>query len=477
MGTRPKTCRNCERLARRVAELEWLLAEALARIAELEKQLAAARKDSSTSSKPPSSDIVKPPRPAVQAAGGRKRKRRLGGQPGHPRHERAPFPPEEVDAVWTYEWPKSSLTPDWKPLDEFQTIQQVDLVEKLFEVTEHRARLYLYRPTGQVSAAPLPDEVLRAGLVGPRLSALVAYQKGACHMSYRVIETFLADVLDLPISTGQLAKIVRKASAALAASYAQVEGSLPGRAVVNVDETGHPENGQRLWTWGFHAPGRQGCTLFHIDTARSSDVLKEFLGESFAGVVGCDYHSAYRKFLDDVQATMQFCWAHLIRDVKFLVTLPNPPIRRFGEKLLATIKHLFRLWHRRDQMPAERWQREAERAKRAVLKVARRPPCRSEAQNIAQRFRRHAEHYFRFLETPGVEPTNNAIEQRFRFVVIDRKITQGTRGEAGRRWCERIWTVLATCAQQGRSAFDFLDRSIVAHFKSQASPSLLPNPP
>jgi len=460
-----------------VSELERLLAESLTRIAQLEKQLAAARKDSSTSSKPPSSDIVKPPLPAVQASRGRRRKRRPGGQPGHQRYERSPFRPDQVDAVWSYEWPASSLTSEWKPLEEFQTIQQVELVEKLFEVTEHRARLYLHRPTGKVSAAPLPNEVWRAGLVGPRLSALVAYQKGACHMSYRVIETFLADVLHLPISTGQLAKIVRKASAALATSYEQVAGTLPGQAVVNVDETGHPENGQRLWTWGFHVPGRPGYTLFHIDTARSSDVLQEFLGESFRGVVGCDYHSAYRKFLDDSQATMQFCWAHLIRDVKFLVTLPDGPTRRFGEKLLATIQHLFRIWHRRDQTPADRWQRDSERAKRAVLKVARRPPCRSEAQNIAQRFRQHAEHYFRFLETPGVEPTNNAMEQRFRFVVIDRKITQGTRGEAGRRWCQRIWTMLATCAQQGRSAFDFLYHSIVAHFTNQASPSLLPIPP
>ena len=58
--------------------------------------------------------------------------------------------------------------------------------------------------------------------------------------------------------------------------------------------------------------------MFHIDPSRSSDVLKEFLGESFAGVVGCDYHSAYRKFLHDIGAAMQFCWAHLIRDVKYL---------------------------------------------------------------------------------------------------------------------------------------------------------------
>jgi alpha-mannosidase len=54
-------------------------------------------------------------------------------------------------------------------------------------------------------------------------------------------------------------------------------------------------------------------------------------------------------------------------------------------------------------MPAERWSRAADQAKRAVLKVARRPPARSEAQNIGERFRQHSEHYFRFLGTPGVE--------------------------------------------------------------------------
>jgi len=469
--------RDCDRLAQRVGELENRLAAALARIEDLERQLASAKKNSSTSSKPPSSDIVKPPRPAATDRAGHKRRLRRGGQLGHKRHERKPFGPEEVDGAWIYEWPVSSLSAEWKPLEKFFTVQQVDLARKLFEVTEHRARLYLYRPTGEVVAAPLPDEVLRAGLVGPRLSALIAYQKGACHMTYRVIETFLADVMHLPLSTGQLAKIVRKASAALAPSYAQLQAALPGRAVLNVDETGHPENGQRLWTWGFHAPEPQGFTLFHIDPSRSSDVLKEFLGETFAGVVGCDYHSAYRKFLHDIGAAMQFCWSHLIRDVKYLLTLPDAVTRRFGEKLLEKIKRLFRTWHRRSQSPAERWSREAEQAKRAVLKVARRPPARSEAQNISERFRQHREHYFRFLATPGVEPTNNAMEQRFRFVVIDRKITQGTRGETGRRWCKRIWTLLATCAQQGRSAFDFLCDSMIAYFTKQPSPSLLPQPP
>jgi transposase len=452
--------------------IEEATAPLLARIAQLEAQLAAAKKDSSTSSKPPSSDIVKPPRPDAKTGKGRKKKRQPGGQRGHARHERPLFPPEQVDKVWCYEWAEASSLPEWEPLDEYQTVQQVDLLPKLFEVVEHRAQLYRHRVTGQVVVAAMPEAVRRAGLVGPRLSALIAYQKGACHMTYRIIQTFLRDVLQLDFSTGQLVKIVGKASDALLFGYEQLQTALPTCTMVNIDETGHPENGQKLWTWGFHVPGPDGFTLFHIDEARSSDVLKEFLGETFAGVVGCDYHSAYRKFLGDLGAKMQFCWAHLIRDVKFLTTLRDRATRGYGERLLAAIKRLFRVWHQQDIMRPDRWKQSADRARREVLKVAKRPPRRREAQNIAKRFRKHGAHYFRFLDTPGVEPTNNAMEQRFRFVVIDRKITQGTRGQAGRSWCERIWTVLATCAQRGRSAYLFLQETMDAFLAGRTLPTL-----
>ena len=452
--------------------IEAAVAPLRAKIAELESELARWKKDSSTSSKPPSSDIVKPPRPAP---GGKRRKRRRGAQPGHKRHTRPLFPPEQVDRAWIYECPE--VKPEWEPLDEFHTLQQVELVEKLFEVTEHRTRLYRSRITGQVVAAPLPKDVRLAGLIGPRLTALLAFQKGACHMSYTSIQTFLGDVLSLPLSTGQIAKVIQKASRALAPSHAELQAALPRQPVMNIDETGHPENGKDLWTWGFHVPGPEGFTWFHIDPSRSTKVLYEFLGETFSGIIGCDYYSVYRKFLRETDAVMQFCWAHLIRDVKFLVTLPDKVTRRYGQKLLAKIKGLFRVWHRREQMPKEKWEPAARRVHEAVLARARRAPPRIEAQTIAQRFRDHGTYYFTFLKVPGVEPTNNSMEQRLRFVAIDRKITQGTRGERGRRWCERMWTVLATCVQRGRSAFRFLYQSIVASFSGHIPPSLLAMPP
>ena len=92
---------------------------------------------------------------------------------------------------------------------------------------------------------------------------------------------------------------------------------------------------------------------------------------------------------------------------------------------------------------------------------------------MANRFRQHGDAYFQFITTPGVDPTNNLAEQAIRFVVIDRYITQGTRSPKGRTWSERIWTVLATCAQQGRSAFDFLCETVEAHFTGQRAPTLV----
>jgi transposase len=83
-GTQP--CARC-------ADLEQRLEQLCARVAQLEAELAAAKKNSTNSSKPPSSDIVK--KPKDKPKNGKKRKR--GGQPGHPRHERPLFPDDQVD--------------------------------------------------------------------------------------------------------------------------------------------------------------------------------------------------------------------------------------------------------------------------------------------------------------------------------------------------------------------------------------------
>ncbi|MFO7959010.1 MAG: transposase [Candidatus Brocadiia bacterium] len=124
-------------------------------------------------------------------------------------------------------------------------------------------------------------------------------------------------------------------------------------------------------------------------------------------------------------------------------------------------------------MPPGRFQRALECERREIVRATRHPPWTREPRNMAGRFRRHGDAYFRFITTPGVEPTNNPAEQALRFVVIQRRMTQGTRGPAGRAWCERIWTTAGMCRQQGRSLFEFLHSALNAHFTWQPAPSLL----
>lgn len=174
--------------------------------------------------------------------------------------------------------------------------------------------------------------------------------------------------------------------------------------------------------------------------------------------------------------TIQFCMAHLIRDVKSLTTLPDAGTKAYGERLRCALKGLFAVIHRRDGLSPLIFQRQLEVARDAVLRAGMTEvPSTRHAGNMARRFRKHGEAFFTFITTPDVEPTNNRAEQAIRFVVIDRHITQGTRSETGRRWSERIWTTIATCVGRGQSVFEYLERCIGNWFEGRPSPSLLPS--
>ena len=465
-------CISCARLRAQVKALRAEMDSLRATVAALQERLAGARKDSSTSSKPPSSDLVKPPPPAPPPG---QAKRSIGGQPGHPRHAR-PL----VDSAQLRGEPRTyaaEICPDCGlGLQACATpprvTQQIDIAAVPLHIEEHRAAAGWCPQCGKVHYAALPSGIDRGGLVGPRLTALIAYLKGACHASYSTIRTFLRDVVQVRISRGQLAKVISKVSQALAEPYEALLAKLATERRLNVDETGHREQGQQWWTWCFRA---SLYTVFKIDPTRSGDVLLEVLGEEFDGVLGCDYFSAYRRYMRECSVVVQFCLAHLIRDVKYLTTLPDARDRAYGERLREALRNLFAIIHKREGLPDWAFEVRLGEARRVVLQEALTGvPVTQASQNIAERFRQHGQAYFTFVTTPGVEPTNNLAEQAIRFVVIDRRITQGTRGEIGRRWCERIWTVIATCSQQGQSVFEYLHAAVAASFNGDAAPSLVP---
>ena len=355
-------------------------------------------------------------------------------------------------------------------------MQQVEIEALPIHIEEHRRYDQCCRNCNQVHRVPWPDDLRRAGLVGPRLTTLIGYLKSACQMSFSCIRKSLRDVVGVTISRGQLRKLVAKVADGLLTPYEQLPALLPEEHVLNVDETGHKDNGRRLWTWCFRA---SLCTVFKSSPSRSSDVLLEVLGQEFDGLLGCDYFGAYRKYMRlNENVTLQFCPAHFIRDVKFLAEHPNEQNRAHGLRLLEHFRKLFKTIHRRgDYATATGYQNALARIRRQLVygAVINSPGTR-EADNLGDRFCRHFDSFFTFITTPGIEPTNNPAEQAIRFVAIHRRLTQGARGKAGQTWCERIWTVIATCRQQGRSLFGYLHEAVQSCFQSQPAPPLVPAP-
>jgi transposase len=453
--------------------VNWML-RIDAKLDELTEKVAKLTKNSSNSSKPPSSDIVKPKNSQEKKQD--KGKRHKGGQLNHPKWERVLFGPDEVNPIkytlTTCPHCEGLLRPmvDEKP----KILQQIGLSTQLLEITEHRADAFWCPRCNQIHYAQLPESAVRQGLFKPDLAAMVCFLKYVGCMSLSGIRKYLQDFAGVTVTKGYLSKVLRKSSQALDCCYDELLQALPSQPAVNSDETGHKENGKGFWTWVFRS---NLFVLFKISPSRGSEVLIDVLGKEFNGVLGCDYFSAYRKFMTDFNVKIQFCLAHLIRDVKFLVDFPDPCVKRYGTKILDALRDLFHTIHSRDIMSPEQFYLRLEECKRAVLKAGTAyVPLRSEAMNMAKRLRSNGHSYFTFITSPNTDPTNNCAEQAIRFVVIYRKVSQGTRSENGRLACERFFTVIATCARQGRSAYQFIKESIESFTNSIPGPSLLPSP-
>jgi transposase len=437
-------------------------------VGKLSEQVAKLTKNSSNSSKPPSSDIVKPPGPKRPDG----KPRRHGGQTGHRGVCRVAFGPERVDATRHHH---PTVCPLGHPLEPEPTgppkVQQVaELPANPVIVIEHR--VYGHRcPICRATVwGTLPEGVIEGQLFGVRLQALMGYMKGALHASYSALADFCRDVLNLRVSRSHLCTVISRVNDALCKPYEELQHRVPTQPVLHVDESGWKDCGVTYWIWVFCTTA---LSFFLIAKSRSSKVLRDVLGEAYGGTLVSDFFSAYVKYANRLQ---QFCLAHLIRDIKFLTTLPEENEHRFGRVLLLQFKRLFHFWHLRQKIPKDRYDRLMLGLKARILRMAGRGDLPPKSATLAKRFGKHAESIFRFLFDPAVPPTNNTGEQGIRGSVIDRRITQGSRSLMGRQWNARIWTVMGTCRKQGRSAWRFIQEALNAHHFGRPVPSLVPQP-
>lgn len=456
-----------------IARLQVQLEQAQAEIANLKRELQAARSERDSARKTPQNSSLPPStqhphaKPKRKPRGSRKKR---GGQPGHPKHERPLLPTEQCQTVVTVR--PEHCRRCGKPLrgtDPEPLRHQVwELPEIKPEVTEYQLHRLACGCCQERTCGELPAGVPHSQ-AGPRLVALTALLMGCFKQSKRRVALFLEQVLNQPCSPSWVVKLQNQATAALTSPYQELADQLPSESTLGIDESPTKQAQSKAWLWAFVA---STYTVFALRTTRAATVVQEFLKGAFDGVVNCDRAKMYWQV-----GRLQWCWAHLKRDFQAWSERSDPQVRRLGRDLLRSTRALFRHWAR---------YRDGTITRRGLLRLMH--PIRERIDNLLLRgvFSGNPKLYrlctplhdrrdwlWTFLDVAGVEPTNNGSERALRPAVIWRKLSFGTQSASGSRFVETILTVVETCHRQSRNSLEFLTAALEAHFAGQPAPSLL----
>ncbi len=444
------------------------LKKAQAEIVELRARLA---KNSSNSSRPPSSDLPgtrprSPDRPA------RRRRRRRGGQPGHDAHF-APEP-DHVDHVHVYRPDRcESCQADLSEglLTESVINHFVFELPEIRPVVHDHQCLYVECPKcGHATPGSLPPEVPK-GYYGPSVQAMTAFFRGELRQSVRQTSAVMTKLMQVPMSTGMVAKVQDQVSQALAAPYGEAWHYAQAADGLHADETSWREDKRKAWLWVATA---LLVSVFLIRTSRGAKAAKELLGESFAGILTTDRWASYNWFSAERR---QLCWSHLKRDFKSFLDY-GPEAVGIGEQLLRQTKKMFRLWHRiRDGTMTRAQFQSAMRPVRRRLEALLEEGCglsSAKVSGMCKEILKLRQALFTFVDVEGIEPTNNAAERALRFAVLWRKGCFGCDSARGSRFVERFLTVRATLRAQGRDLYTYLKQACTAALCGASAPTLLP---
>jgi len=434
------------------------------RIAELEARL---NKSPQNSSLPPSSQHPH----AKPSANKPKSKKKRGGQPGHAQQQRPLLPTDKCDDVQTLKPSECRRCgtrlagTDPKPLRH----QVWELPEIRPVITEYRRHRLSCPACGELSCAALPPGVPR-GQAGPRLIAFVALLMGSFRQSKRKTASFLQHILNTPCSTGWVVKLQNSATDALRGGYDELATQLPEQGKLNIDESPNKQGPLKSWLWVFVAAK---FTVFAWRLSRKAEELQTLVGQSFAGAVGCDRAKMYVRL-----KRIQWCWAHLRRDFQALIDSRDNQAKRLGHDLMREVDAMFTLWHRVRDGTLSRggFKAQMRPIRRQVEALLLRGVFSGNSRlvGMCQELYRGRKNLWTFVTLEGLGPTNNDAERALRHAVIWRKLSFGTQSESGSRFVETMLTVIETCRQQGRNAFDYVTAAIEAHFAGQTPPSLLP---
>jgi transposase len=438
-----------EQLERRLQELERLVEAQQTRIHELEdenrqlrQQLDEAQRQAARQAAP----FRRDERRKVPDS----EKKRPGRKPGHPGAYRAI--PDHIDE--SVEVPLTNCPHCGGGVENCTPLHQY--IEELPPIRPHVTHLVTWQGTcsrcGKVSSRHRLQTSQAGGAakvqLGPRALALGAFLNKRLGLSMRNTCTVLRE-FGLKYTAGGLSQALVRASERVAGWYGQLHQDICQSAAAYCDETSWWVGAPGWWLWAFTDPR---TTFYRVDRSRGSQVVKEVLGEDFAGVLVSDCLATY----DPPVCRKHKCIAHHLRAIAEARKRPDTPDPSYLDDWKWVLKAVLALWKAQPQMSGAAFETERARIQAAVVRLLDRSVAQPGDRAIQNRLLKQRAHLLTCLKDRAVEPTNNRAERALRPAVIARKISCGNRTDRGRCCWQILASLAQTCHQRGLSFLDEL---------------------
>jgi hypothetical protein len=290
------------------------------------------------------------------------------------------------------------------------------------------------------------------GRFGINLMVLVIFLKFIVRGVLRKTSSFLDASFALKLAPASVQAIIERAAKAGEAEYAALKSKIKGAKLLYIDETSFRVLGRNWWVWAFRS---DTDLLLVIRSSRGNNVLEEILGKDYAGIVVCDCWRAYDSLSN---ATLQRCWAHLLRKSKELESVSG---RHFHKKLSMLFEQMvkFNSKERTSKQRRHKYKQMTAELQKITAYYSRYQECEA----VVKYLDFHIESWFTCIKLEGVQPTNNYAEQAIRETVLVRKIIGAFRSEKGTKTYETLASLIATWQIQKKDIKAELSRMLTAN--------------
>ena len=278
----------------------------------------------------------------------------------------------------------------------------------------------------------------------------------------RKVPRIFKDVLNFDVTHSafiqQALKLGNLETGVIGLEYQKLRAQIKTSSVVNTDDTSWQTGGKASYLMGFKT---NTAVVFQVrDQHRALEVL-EIIPKDFKGVLVTDRFVTYdAKVFNEIK--QQKCVAHILKNLKQLL---EKPVRGRSQEFPKALRKVFK-----DALKIHS-SLKTNAITRAVFDKAGKSILRrldrllelgglSNKDNL--RFQRElAWHHargslLRFLLEPEVSPTNNAAERALRSGVVVRKLSAGSKNEAGARAFSGFKSVIETGKLSGWSGLKTL---------------------